>query len=109
VAAMLKTTSTTLSQFKTEIKWDDLPKTFHDAVTICRRLDVEYIWIDALCIIQDSEPDWQNQASKMASNFENVYFTIAATKAKDSSQGFFFRNQPPVSNPSRTGPSNRFR
>jgi hypothetical protein len=35
------------------IRFDILPKTFQDAISITRILGIEYIWIDSLCIIQD--------------------------------------------------------
>ncbi|KAK1502880.1 hypothetical protein CTAM01_04869 [Colletotrichum tamarilloi] len=36
-----------------------LSKTFQDAVLVTRRLGIKYIWIDSLCIIQDSKLDWE--------------------------------------------------
>lgn len=35
-----------------------LPKTFREAIQVTRDLGYRYIWIDSLCIIQDSEEDW---------------------------------------------------
>ena len=46
------------------------------------------MWIDALCIIQDDDQDWQEQAAQMASIYESAYVTIAATKSLDSASGF---------------------
>lgn len=39
--------------FKQSMGFHDLPKTFQDSITVCVALDIEYVWIDALCIIQD--------------------------------------------------------
>lgn len=39
-----------------------LPQTFQDVITVSRSFGVRYIWIDALCIIQDSTGDWEAEA-----------------------------------------------
>jgi hypothetical protein len=66
-----------------------LPATFRDATEICQKLHINYLWIDSLCIIQDSDNDWQMQAASMADIYENSYITIAASGAKDSTEGCF--------------------
>ena len=55
-----------------------LPRTFHDAADITRRLTYSYIWIDSLCIQQDSTDDWVDQAAKMTSIYMNADLTLAA-------------------------------
>ncbi|KAF2258818.1 HET-domain-containing protein [Lojkania enalia] len=85
----LTTTFETLKEKQRAIPFSMLPKTFQNAVTICRELNIPYLWIDALCIIQDSPSDWALEASRMASVYQNAYITIVATDATDSSQGFF--------------------
>jgi hypothetical protein len=47
-----------------------------------------YLWIDSLCIIQDSKEDWANECSHMAGVYTNSYLTIAAVSCKDSLEGF---------------------
>jgi len=42
-----------------------MPLTFQHAIIFTRRLGFRHIWIDSLCIIQDSKPDWEEQAAKM--------------------------------------------
>jgi Heterokaryon incompatibility protein (HET) len=76
------------------ITWEKLPPTFRDAMKICMELDVQYIWIDSLCIVQDDDKDWKVEAHKMGKIYENAYFTIAATSAQDSSQGLFGQRKP---------------
>ncbi len=83
------TTKTTEVSYLDKISLESLPQTIRDALTISQKLNIPYLWVDALCIVQDDEHDWQLEASKMA----NIYFgntlTIAATDAEDSSGGFF--------------------
>jgi hypothetical protein len=67
----------------------DLPKTFRDAVKIASTLNVRYLWIDSLCIIQDSEEDWQAEAGKMSAVYRNAAFAIAAHGSGDSNGGCF--------------------
>ncbi|KAL1872691.1 hypothetical protein Daus18300_004237 [Diaporthe australafricana] len=74
--------------FKQSMGFDDLPKTFQDAITVCVALDIEYVWIDALCIIQDSAEDWAVQGSKMAQIYSDCVITIAADTAANTRAGF---------------------
>jgi hypothetical protein len=77
-----------------QIPWNRLTKTFQDAIDICRRLGIFFLWVDSLCIIQDNEEDWKEQAARMADIFENAFITIAATKAGDSSSGCYSQTEP---------------
>ncbi|KAI0467181.1 HET-domain-containing protein [Xylaria cf. heliscus] len=83
----LMTTSQTLESLMNEISWNSIPATFQDAISMCRKLGVRYIWIDSLCIIQDSVADWENESSKMADIYRNSYITIAAASSGDSKGG----------------------
>lgn len=89
---VLKTTQSSIKKFQGQIPWEDIPKTFRDAIYFCHKLGVQYLWIDSLCIIQDSVEDWRDQGSKMAEIYESAIFTIAATRAKNSSEGLFVRS-----------------
>ncbi|KAH7082151.1 heterokaryon incompatibility protein-domain-containing protein [Paraphoma chrysanthemicola] len=86
---MIQTTLGNISSFIKEIPWSVMPRTFQDAVCFVRNLDIDYLWIDSLCIIQDSESDWQEQSADMASIYQNAYITLAATASADSSGGCF--------------------
>ncbi|KAG9237206.1 heterokaryon incompatibility protein-domain-containing protein, partial [Amylocarpus encephaloides] len=72
-----------------DIPWDSLSNTFQDAITITWKLGLNFVWIDSLCIIQDSNADWQFEASKMASIYAKSYLTIAASKSRSSQDGCF--------------------
>lgn len=61
------------------IPFNDLPPLYQDAIIITRQLGLRYIWIDSLCIIQDSLRDWETESSKMSSIYQDSYATIAAT------------------------------
>jgi hypothetical protein len=72
---------------------DKLSKSFRDAIHITRKLRLDYIWIDSLCIIQRHDADWQRESSMMRSIYGGTTVTIAASSAVDGDQGCFL--QPP--------------
>lgn len=71
------------------IPLDNFPLTFRDAILITRRLGYQYLWIDSLCIIQDSIEDWQREAASMDYIYKHASLTIAAEAGGDSSAGIF--------------------
>ncbi|KAK8032133.1 HET-domain-containing protein [Apiospora arundinis] len=84
-----KLTSANLEDRKVGIPWEELPRTFQDAIRYCLRLDIHYLWIDALCIIQDFPEDWQRESAKMAEIYGNSVVTLAATAAACGDDGLF--------------------
>ncbi|TEY48285.1 hypothetical protein BOTCAL_0296g00050 [Botryotinia calthae] len=74
-------TTTTMPLFATEIPLRILPQTLHDAVMLTRKLGEHYIWIDSMCILQDSAEDWQFEASNMASIYGSAVMTIVAASS----------------------------
>ena len=84
----ITTTKSTVDRFLEKIPYISLPQTFQDAVTVTRKLGLQYLWIDSLCIIQDSVDDWLQESARMASVYENSTVTIAADAADDSTTGF---------------------
>jgi hypothetical protein len=85
----ITTSSSTIKDRKAGIEWNDLPKTFQDAMTFTRRLGIRHLWIDLLCIVQDDPNDWSVQSSKMPLIYENAYVTLAATFSPSSTGGCF--------------------
>lgn len=71
------------------IEYSSMPRTIQDAVTICRKLGVQYLWVDALCIIQEDLPDWIEESVKMCSVYTNALCTISAAHADGVSGGIF--------------------
>ncbi|KAN0121786.1 Heterokaryon incompatibility protein (HET) domain containing protein [Hyaloscypha variabilis] len=90
------TTKATLQQRKHGIPMDALNKTFADAVRFTRRMEVRYLWIDSLCIVQDSAEDWEQESSKMSSIYSNGIFNIAAVSAEHGDKGFLHRRPKPI-------------
>ncbi|KAK2616107.1 hypothetical protein N8I77_002816 [Diaporthe amygdali] len=67
----------------------ELPLTLWDAVVATRRLGLEYLWIDSMCIIQDDERDWQVESLQMATVYTHAYVTLFAARAADTRTGMF--------------------
>jgi hypothetical protein len=75
----------------------ELPKTFQDAIRVTKELDIHYLWIDSLCIIQegDNGEDWRKESRLMENVYSSASCTIAATSAKDMKDGFLDREESP--------------
>ncbi|KAI2620064.1 HET-domain-containing protein [Hypoxylon sp. NC1633] len=65
-----------------------LPAAVKDAAYLTRKLGVKYLWVDALCIVQDSKADWEEQSAKMCSIYERSYLTILASTAGSAGVSF---------------------
>lgn len=87
----LKLTHATYQQFLQQIPFGQLQKTFQDAISISRRLNIDFIWIDSLCIIQEDEADWTRESGRMSVVYGRSTLNIAATSAVDGSQGCFLK------------------
>jgi hypothetical protein len=85
------TTNANLLARRLHLAEDELPTTFRHAIHIARRLGVRYLWIDAICIIQDSEleKDWLQESEKMGSIFANALLTLFAAGSEHSGEGMF--------------------
>jgi len=66
-----------------------LPKTIQDAIKVTRKLGVEYLWVDSICIVQDDSEDFQRESANMGKIYQQALLTIAATSARSSSEGLF--------------------
>lgn len=75
------------------IPLDDLPSTIVDALWLCHRLRIRYLWVDRLCIKQDDEKDWSEQASRMCEVYSRSALTISVPVCEDSSQSFLGRRR----------------
>lgn len=88
---LLRTTNDTIERHRQGIKVAVLPRTFQDAIFICNNIQIDYLWIDSLCIVQDDTNDWEIEAAKMGSIYKFAYVTIAASRARSDNEGFLDR------------------
>jgi hypothetical protein len=80
-ADIVKLKTGKVKEFHEQISLDLLPKTFSDAVRITVVVGYHYLWIDFICIIQNSDEDWLQEATMMGSVYRNSANTIAALGA----------------------------
>ncbi|KAL2071990.1 hypothetical protein VTL71DRAFT_11333 [Oculimacula yallundae] len=96
----LKLLDANISELGAGIDVSKLPATFRDAIFITRHLGLRYLWIDSLCIIQDSSEDWLKEAASMPNIYRNSAITISAAASEDSTGGIFVdRSWLPTSKP----------
>lgn len=72
-----------------------LPTTFREAMGIASNLGYRYIWIDSLCIIQDSRDDWNKESCTMATVYGNAVLNLAAM-GESSATGCFRKRDHPL-------------
>ncbi|KIV88564.1 hypothetical protein PV10_08235 [Exophiala mesophila] len=77
------------------IPWSALPATYRDAIEVTRALGFTYIWIDALCIVQGDEQDWNAEAARMSDIYGEAVVVISAVNANHV--GFGCLNERPGS------------
>lgn len=65
----------------------DLPKTIFDSIRFVQHLGEKYLWVDALCIIQDNPSDLHAQIQNMNVVYGSAKLTIVAAAGPDSNAG----------------------
>ncbi|KAI9148809.1 heterokaryon incompatibility protein [Paramyrothecium foliicola] len=91
--------SISVEDLKSGIQTTGLPATFRHAVAVTRNLGISYLWIDALCIIQNSVKDWATEALTMHEVYSSAICTLAATFSYDGNGGLFKHRNPASVNP----------
>lgn len=80
-------TTETLSEMRTGLEVSKLAKNFQDAILITRLLGIRYLWIDALCILQDSLTDWELESANMGHYYKRAWLTISAGMSDGGNKG----------------------
>ncbi|GME54660.1 het domain protein pin-c2 [Neofusicoccum parvum] len=88
-ATPFTTTRATLPDRAARIPFAALPRTFRHAVRATRALGPRYLWIDSLCIVQDSAADWAAESGRMGAIYARSHVTLAADCSGSSDGGLF--------------------
>ncbi|KAK3989965.1 HET-domain-containing protein [Cladorrhinum sp. PSN332] len=83
------TTKDNVRLHRNQIPYAKLPATLKDTVWICKKLGMKYLWIDALCIIQDCSSDVVDEIAKMAMIYHKAWLTVSIDISKASTEGCF--------------------
>jgi hypothetical protein len=84
----LKTTHALLSSWMTDIPWDKLPATLKDAIIVCTKFSIRYLWVDAFCIVQDDPDEMAVEIAQMPRIYQNSTLTVAVARAASVNEGF---------------------
>ncbi|RTE83068.1 hypothetical protein BHE90_002400 [Fusarium euwallaceae] len=90
-AKQAKTFTTTLAQRRSDIPESDLTALIRDSITVCQSLGITYLWVDALCILQDSFEDWSVESMAMSEIYAGSAITICPVDAQHCEQSFLSR------------------
>lgn len=67
--------------------WKLVPTTVTDAILLCRKLRVCYLWVDALCLVQDDENDLELGVNVMDEVYEQSWLTVVAACGHNANAG----------------------
>ena len=81
-------TTKTIESFQKGIELCKLPATIRDAIRVTKLIKQPYLWVDALCIVQDSDDDKEEDIAQMHEIYSNAIVTISATTANNCQGGF---------------------
>ncbi|KAF2734220.1 HET-domain-containing protein [Polyplosphaeria fusca] len=76
-----------IESYQHALPYESFPANFQHAIAITRHLGKRYLWIDSLCIIQDSKRDWEIESKKMYQVYRNSTLTISAMASRSSTHG----------------------
>jgi hypothetical protein len=89
-------TTIVLEAWTERLPIEHLPQSSQDAIEVTRALGIRYLWIDALCILQDDPIDKKTNIERMGKYIKNSRVTIAAATVRGISEGFLStRKLPP--------------
>ena len=84
----LTLTSKNLKKLTSGIDMQRLPQTFKDAISVTRKLGIRHLWVDSLCIIQDSRDDWAYESHRMSDVYRGALVNICPSAALDCDDSF---------------------
>ncbi|PVH75576.1 HET-domain-containing protein, partial [Cadophora sp. DSE1049] len=81
---IFKTTQSNFQSLQTPGALDKISTLTKDVASVVKGLGIQYLWIDALCIIQDDESHKRTQISRMADIYGQSCLTIVALTGTSS-------------------------
>ena len=65
----------------------EIPNTIRDAMHVVRKLDLNYLWTDSICIVQDDKAELAHLIRRMDMIYASAYLTIVAAEGSDANAG----------------------
>lgn len=90
-ARQVKTEKHSLADRMSGIPFNSCSKVIQDLITVARVLQIRFLWVDALCIIQDDQADWEIETLSMGSVYRHAFVTICPIASQTCQQGFLAR------------------
>lgn len=59
----------------------EMPPVLREAIRMCHRLNIEYLWVDSICIVQGDETDWAAESARMGDVYRNAYVTLCPLRS----------------------------
>ncbi|RAH53990.1 hypothetical protein BO85DRAFT_471635 [Aspergillus piperis CBS 112811] len=90
VSSLLQATMANIDHLSEEgsLNSDRLPQTIDDAIVACRKLGIDYLWVDCLCILQDEHPDQKAYwLDSMGVIYAKSFVTIVALAGENADHG----------------------
>lgn len=84
----LTTTLQTMPERQRGIKYNKMPPVLRDAVYVAKSLDIPFLWVDALCIIQGDTLDWEKQCAQMDKIYGHSEVTLVAASSNSCRERF---------------------
>lgn len=84
----MKCLGSNIVSYGTAIPFEEQTPTIKDAAKVCQGIGLQYLWIDALCIVQDDSNDKSAEIAKMTSIYGSATVTIAAARSPSATEGF---------------------
>ncbi|KAF3037934.1 hypothetical protein E8E12_004107 [Didymella heteroderae] len=89
-------TSDQLQNVQLGLQRQTLPEPLESGIKAAQKLGFRYVWVDSLCVLQDSEDDKRSECAGMASVFRNAALTIVLdqiTKHRSENLGIVLANK----------------
>jgi hypothetical protein len=106
-ASAIQLTAANEAFFRQQIAVLALPRTIQDAILLVNALGYQYLWVDALCIIQDSKSDWLQESTRMCDYYSHSALSISACTSNPDS-GFLKTRNLLAKMPCKVTPKGKF-
>ncbi|KAI8182798.1 Neutral/alkaline non-lysosomal ceramidase [Colletotrichum sp. SAR 10_75] len=84
----VKTTKDTISAHHQGMPLNSLSPVIRDTIKVCRALEIRYLWVDALCIIQGDKADFHRESQTMGKIYNSCAVAICPLSSQSCLQGY---------------------